>query len=120
MHVIAIPQLSDNYAYLVIDSDTRQAGVVDCAEADPVLAQVERQGVHLRAAHGHVEELMCQADGVEPDAQLTGRNVIGAGCRICSGAQLSECVLWRHVTVGTTPSNAVRVDRLNTFHVSSV
>ena len=36
MDVIPIPQLSDNYAYLIVDPSTREAGVVDCAEATPV------------------------------------------------------------------------------------
>ena len=29
MEVIPVPQLSDNYAYLLIDSASREAGVVD-------------------------------------------------------------------------------------------
>ncbi len=38
MKIVTIPQLSDNYAYLVIDESSRTAGIVDCAEAAPVLA----------------------------------------------------------------------------------
>lgn len=49
MKVVAIPQLSDNYAYLVIDQATHQAGVVDCAEADKVLGAVADAGVELVA-----------------------------------------------------------------------
>ena len=45
MKVVPVPQLMDNYAYLVIDEGTRQAGIVDCAEAEPVL-----QAVAARAA----------------------------------------------------------------------
>ncbi len=60
MHVIPIPQLSDNYAYLIIDEPTRQAGVVDCAEAEPVLRTVREQGVELVAilpTHHHWDHI---------------------------------------------------------------
>ena len=60
MDVIAIPQLSDNYAYLIVDRSTQEAGVVDCAEAEPVLAAVSRQGVRLRAilaTHHHFDHV---------------------------------------------------------------
>jgi hydroxyacylglutathione hydrolase len=60
MQVIPIPQLSDNYAYLVIDEDTRKAGVVDCAEAEPVLRKVHETGVDLVAilpTHHHWDHI---------------------------------------------------------------
>lgn len=60
MQVIPIPQLSDNYAYLVIDEDTRKAGVVDCAEAEPVLRSVRETGVDLVAilpTHHHWDHI---------------------------------------------------------------
>ena len=47
MRIVPIPQLMDNYAYLVIDEATNEAGIVDCAEAGPVLEAVEREGVRL-------------------------------------------------------------------------
>jgi hydroxyacylglutathione hydrolase len=56
MDVIPVPVLADNYSYLVIDPRTNEAGVVDCADADPVLAEVERRGVRLTcilATHHH-------------------------------------------------------------------
>jgi len=49
MNVIPIPVLQDNYSYLIVDEETRQAAVVDCVEVDPVLAEVGRQGVQLTA-----------------------------------------------------------------------
>src|SRR5262249_17238256 len=52
MDIVPIPQLSDNYAYLLIDPASREAGVVDCAEADAVLVEVKRRGVALRAVLG--------------------------------------------------------------------
>ncbi len=39
MEIIPVPQLADNYAYLLIDPASREAAVVDCAEAAAVLAE---------------------------------------------------------------------------------
>mgnify|MGYP001592663839 CR=1 FL=1 len=49
MQVTAIPCLKDNYAYLVVCEETRQAGVVDPSEAAPVLEAVRQAGVALVA-----------------------------------------------------------------------
>ena len=60
MEVVPVPQLADNYAYLLIDPTTREAAVVDCAEAPPVLAEVQRRGVQLRAVlatHHHFDHV---------------------------------------------------------------
>ncbi len=37
MLAIAVPQLADNFAYLVIDDIIKESAVVDCAEAGKVL-----------------------------------------------------------------------------------
>jgi hydroxyacylglutathione hydrolase len=47
MKVIPVPQLMDNYAYLVVDDANGEAGIVDCAEAEPVLNAVRREHVNL-------------------------------------------------------------------------
>ena len=60
MRVTPIPQLSDNYAYLIIDDASRQAAVVDCAEAAPVLRAVDEAGVDLIAVlptHHHWDHI---------------------------------------------------------------
>ena len=60
MRVIAIPQLADNYAYLLIDPGSHDAAVVDCAEAAPVLAEVNRHGVRLTTVldtHHHFDHV---------------------------------------------------------------
>jgi len=65
MKIIAIPQLADNYAYLVVDEGTRQAGIVDCSEADKVLQVVEREGVELVAilpTHHHWDHVGGNSD----------------------------------------------------------
>ena len=73
MRVVPVPQLIDNYAYLVVDEDAGVAGVVDCAEAGPVLAAVQDEGVRLvsvLATHHHFdhvggnEELLGRCDGL--------------------------------------------------------
>lgn len=45
MKIIPIPVLTDNYAYLLIDEATQEAGVVDPSEAGPVAEAVKREGV---------------------------------------------------------------------------
>ena len=60
MAIIAVPQLSDNYAYLVVDDASKECGVVDCAEADKVLAEVKQQGLKLVAVlptHWHFDHV---------------------------------------------------------------
>jgi hydroxyacylglutathione hydrolase len=60
MKVVAIPQLSDNYAYLIVDSSTGRAGIVDCAEVAPILAAVDREGATLTAilpTHHHFDHV---------------------------------------------------------------
>jgi len=60
VEVVPVPQLSDNYAYLVIDPASRQAGVVDCAEAPAVLDEAARRGLNLvavLATHHHFDHV---------------------------------------------------------------
>lgn len=49
MAVTIVPQLSDNFAYLVSDDASKQCAVVDCAEAGKVLNEVKRLGLKLAA-----------------------------------------------------------------------
>jgi hydroxyacylglutathione hydrolase len=49
MAIITVPQLSDNYAYLVIDDGSKECAVVDCAEADKVIAAAKSHGAKLVA-----------------------------------------------------------------------
>ena len=60
MAIIAVPQLADNFAYLIVDEATRECGVVDCSEAAKVLAEVKRQKVNLTTAlstHWHFDHV---------------------------------------------------------------
>lgn len=78
MDVIPIPQLSDNYAYLIVDPASGDAGIVDCAQAAPVLAEVARRGVRLRtvlATHHHFDHVGGNRDLLEA---LPGLRVYGS------------------------------------------
>jgi hydroxyacylglutathione hydrolase len=75
--VVPVPQLQDNYAYLVIDRAGGEAAVVDCAEAGPVLDEVRRQGVRLTtvlATHHHYDHVGGNSDllAALPDLRVHG------------------------------------------------
>jgi hydroxyacylglutathione hydrolase len=47
MRIVPIPCLSDNYAYLLVCSETKEAAIVDASEAEPVLDAIEQgAGTH--------------------------------------------------------------------------
>ncbi len=59
MKVVPVHQLLDNYAYVFVDSDG-VAGVVDVAEAGPVLEEIELLGARLEAVlstHHHYDHV---------------------------------------------------------------
>jgi hydroxyacylglutathione hydrolase len=60
MAIIEVPQLSDNFAYLIIDDATKECGVVDCAEAAKVLAEVKRRNLNFTtvlSTHWHFDHV---------------------------------------------------------------
>jgi hydroxyacylglutathione hydrolase len=74
LEVVPVACLSDNYAYLVIDRDLREAVVVDPSEAGPVRTALAELGVSLVAiwcTHHHFdhvggnEELVREWNGIE-------------------------------------------------------
>jgi hydroxyacylglutathione hydrolase len=78
VEVVPVPQLTDNYAYLVIDPASGEAAVVDCAEAAPVLAEVERRRARLvavLATHHHFDHVGGNLDLL---AALPGLHVHGS------------------------------------------
>ena len=78
MAIIPVPQLSDNYAYLVVDDASKQCGVVDCAEAGKVLAEVNRHGLQLITVlptHWHFDHVGGNEDLVRA---IPGLRVYGA------------------------------------------
>jgi len=75
--VVPVPQLVDNYAYVVVDPRSREAAVVDCAEAAAVLAEVRRLGVRLTtvlATHHHFDHVGGNQDlrAAVPDVRIVG------------------------------------------------
>lgn len=59
MRIVTIPCLSDNYAYLLVCRETKEAAIVDVSEAGPVLEAIDRgagtqdsrRDVSVRTAH---------------------------------------------------------------------
>ena len=76
MDIEIIPVLSDNYVYLLHDAATDTTGVVDPAEAAPVLERLEARGLTLDwilITHHHGDHTA----GVAELKQRTGCQVIG-------------------------------------------
>jgi hydroxyacylglutathione hydrolase len=78
MAITIVPQLSDNFSYLISDDASRECAVVDCAEADKVINAVTRQNLKLVAVlttHWHPDHSGGNADIV---GKVRGLRVIGA------------------------------------------
>ena len=77
MKVLPIPQLADNFAYLVIDEASRTAAVVYCAEGEPVLARAAQENIELVAVlptHHHYDHVGGHAEllAAKPDLTVYG------------------------------------------------
>ena len=73
MEIVPVPQLSDNYAYLLIDPASGNAAVVDCAEARPVLDEARRRSVRLvavLATHHHFDHVGGNGDLLESNREI--------------------------------------------------
>ncbi|HUA35579.1 MAG TPA: hydroxyacylglutathione hydrolase [Candidatus Binataceae bacterium] len=78
MAIFIVPQLSDNFAYLIVDDASKECGVVDCAEADKVIAAAKQHGVKLVAVlttHWHGDHSGGNADIA---AKIPGIAIYGA------------------------------------------
>jgi len=118
MQVIPIPQLSDNYAYLVIDEATRQAGVVDCAEAEPVLRSVRERRVDLRAilpTHHHYDHVGGNEDLLR-QAKLEVYGYTGQGDRIPGCTR--EVAEGDTIRIGTLAARIIFIPAHTTGHVA--
>lgn len=78
MAINIVPQLSDNFSYLISDDASRECAIVDCAEADKVVAAVERLGLKLVSVlttHWHPDHSGGNEDIVR---RVSGLRVYGA------------------------------------------
>ena len=78
MAITIVPQLSDNFAYLISDDSSGECAVVDCAEADKVLDAVKRLKLNLKSVlttHWHPDHSGGNADIVR---KAPGLCVFGA------------------------------------------
>ena len=60
LEVVPVPCLRDNYAYLVVDRDARQAAVVDPSEAAPIETALDELGlelVQIWCTHHHTDHV---------------------------------------------------------------
>lgn len=79
MQVLTIPCLQDNYAYLLVCEKTKQAAVVDPAEAGPVLKEIKAQGVTVQAiwnTHHHPDHVGGNEEILKafPGAEVVGHS----------------------------------------------
>ncbi|MFN3294572.1 MAG: hydroxyacylglutathione hydrolase [Gemmobacter sp.] len=77
LHLVTIPCLADNYAYLVHDPDSAQTALVDAPEPGPILAALEAHQwrlTHILLTHHHDDHIQ----GVETLRSRTGAMVLGA------------------------------------------
>jgi len=82
MQVRILPALSDNYMYLLVDSKTREAAIVDPVEPDTVLKAVQEEDVKLTTVlttHHHWDHAGGNKNLIERAAGLT---VLGGDTRI--------------------------------------
>jgi hydroxyacylglutathione hydrolase len=77
LHLLTLPCLTDNYAYLVHDDESGETAVIDVPEAAPILAALSERGWTLSAiwlTHHHSDHI----DGVAELRAATGAMVVGA------------------------------------------
>lgn len=116
MRVVTVPQLLDNYAYLLIDEASGDAGVVDCADAEPVLAAADTEGARLRAilpTHHHADHVAGHEEllAIHPDLAVYGADerIPGLTNRVGDGDS---------VVIGHTHGQVVAIPAHTTGHVA--
>ncbi len=65
LQIERIPTFSDNYTYLVICEETREAAVIDAPEAEPVIRRVEQTGAKVTkilSTHHHLDHSAANPD----------------------------------------------------------
>ncbi len=77
IEIVTVPCLSDNYAFLVHDSETGATAVVDVPETGPIEAALSTRGWslnHILITHHHHDHI----GGVDTLRGATGAKVVGA------------------------------------------
>lgn len=77
LSVVTLPCLSDNYAYLLHDSESGTTAAIDVPDANPILSELQHRGWHLSEiwlTHHHYDHI----DGVADLVRMTGALVTGA------------------------------------------
>jgi hydroxyacylglutathione hydrolase len=75
LEIVAVPVLTDNYAWLIYDPKTEDAVVVDPGEAAPVLAAAKQRGWHISqvwTTHWHPDHTGGNAEMKRAGATITG------------------------------------------------
>jgi hydroxyacylglutathione hydrolase len=119
MAIVAVPQLKDNYAYLVIDDASGQCGVVDCAEAGKVLDEVKRRGLKLVAVlptHWHFDHVGGNEDLVRAVPGLKVYGARGEGGRI--PAMTEEIDNGSEVSVGPIGGRVIGIPAHTSGHIA--
>jgi hydroxyacylglutathione hydrolase len=119
MAIIPVPQLSDNYAYLVVDDASKECGVVDCAEADKVLAAVKQHGLKLVAVlptHYHFDHVGGNEDIVRAVPGLRVYGARGENGRI--PAQTNEVDDGSTVEIGSLKGRVIGIPAHTNGHVA--
>lgn len=65
LQIERIPTFSDNYTYLVICQETREAAIIDAPEADPVIRRVDEVGAtvtKILSTHHHPDHAMANPE----------------------------------------------------------
>ncbi len=77
LELVTIPCLSDNYAFLLHESDTGETLLADAPESWPIMAALEARGwrlTHVALTHHHYDHI----DGLEDLVETFHPHVIGA------------------------------------------
>jgi hydroxyacylglutathione hydrolase len=65
LHVERIPTFGDNYTYLLVCEESREAAIVDAPEFEPVVRRVEASGArvtHVLSTHHHPDHSMANPE----------------------------------------------------------
>ncbi|MEM6741835.1 MAG: hydroxyacylglutathione hydrolase [Pseudomonadota bacterium] len=75
LELVTIPCLSDNYAFLLVDAESRSAALIDAPEAAPILAELSRRGLRLAdiwLTHHHADHTGAVGELATSDTRVVG------------------------------------------------